>query len=270
LTFAQLVGFAFVFMIKFYGHELTLGQANALFGLLLLLMLGALDMDAPAVAGVVAALSLLVKPYGILFAPWLVVSADRRALIAFCLTTAAVMLLPALVYGWTGNLHLLTSWYQTVTSTTGENLIVSDNISFAAMWAKWLGAGRPAAALAIASTLAIFASAGWTWMQRRNVDAPSYLEISQIMILVPLVSPQGWDYVLLLATPAVVVVIDRWRDVSFAWRVVTGATLAVMGLTIFDVMGRSLYGKFMATSLISVSAIGLVAALVNLRRLKLA
>ncbi len=270
LTFPQLVGLTFIFMVKFYGHELTLGQANAIFGLLLLLMLGALDMDAPAAAGVFVALALLVKPYGVLFAPWLLVSAGRRALVAFAATTIAVLILPALVYGWTGKLHLLAAWYHTVTSTTGENLIVSDNISFAAMWAKWLGAGRPAAVLAIVSALAVFALAAWTWWRRRDVDAPNYLEIALLMILVPLVSPQGWDYVLLLATPAVVVVIDRWRDVSAAWQIVTGATLAVMGLTIFDLMGRTLYARFMATSLISVCAVGLVAALVNLRRLKLA
>ena len=53
-----------------------------------------------------------------------------------------------LVYGWTGNLDLLAAWFRTVTETTAPNLLVADNISLAAMWAKWIGAGPLAAALA--------------------------------------------------------------------------------------------------------------------------
>ena len=90
------------------------------------------------------------------------------------------------------------------------------------------------------------------------------------MLLVPLLSPQGWDYVLLLATPAVVCLIDRWSQVDRRWQWLTGLALATMGLTVFDVMGRTLYEHFMATSAISVCAIFLAIALTHLRCTKLA
>ena len=48
--------------------------------------------------------------------------------------------------------------------------------------------------------------------------APEYLECALLMLLIPLVSPQGWDYVLLLATPAVVCLVDRWREFPTIWR----------------------------------------------------
>jgi hypothetical protein len=64
------------------------------------------------------------------------------------------------------------------------------------------------------------------------------------MLFVPLLSPQGWDYVLLLATPAVVCLVDRWSEMSVGWRVIVGLALALMGLTVFDVMGRDLYARF--------------------------
>jgi len=38
------------------------------------------------------------------------------------------------------------------------------------------------------------------------------------MLLIPLVSPQGWDYVLLLATPAVVCLVDRWGELTKWWQ----------------------------------------------------
>jgi hypothetical protein len=43
-----------------------------------------------------------------------------------------------------------------------------------------------------------------------------------------------------------------------------------MGLTFFDLMGRTVYGQFMALSIVSVCALGLLAALANLRRYEVA
>jgi hypothetical protein len=90
------------------------------------------------------------------------------------------------------------------------------------------------------------------------------------MLVIPLLSPQGWDYVLLLATPALVCLVDRYRELSGAWRFVAGASIGVMCLTIFDVMGRALYTRFMALSIVTVAALGVVAALARLRWRELA
>jgi hypothetical protein len=56
-------------MAKFYGRELALGQANVVFGALLLGSLGALDLAFPAVtAGLCVAAAFFIKPHGVLFA----------------------------------------------------------------------------------------------------------------------------------------------------------------------------------------------------------
>jgi hypothetical protein len=138
------------------------------------------------------------------------------------------------------------------------------------MWAKWIGAGAPATALAAATVVAVLALAVAVWWGRRRVASPDYLEYALLMLLVPLVSPQGWDYVLLLGTPAVACLVDRWPALTRTWRLVTGASLVLMGLTIFDVMGRALYGRFMALSIVTVAALGVALALAHLRRAALA
>jgi hypothetical protein len=178
---------------------------------------------------------------------------------------AAGLLLPAAVYGWHGNLALLDAWYRTVTGTTTGNLLGADNVSLAAMWAKWLGIGTAATALATITTGAALGLVATVWVRRRQVAEPDYLEYALLMLLVPLVSPQGWDYVLLLGTPAVIVLLDRWSEVGVEWRTATGVSLALMGLTLFDVMGRALYGRFMALSVVTVAAIGAAVALTHLR-----
>jgi glycosyl transferase family 87 len=252
-------------MAKFYSHELLLGQTNILLGVLLVAALLAAQIDLPAVAGVLIGLAAFVKPYALLLWPWLAVTYGLSAALATVVVVLIGLVLPSIVYGWSGNLALLRDWYRTVTASTAPNLLGADNISLAAMWAKWLGAGRPAAALATISSGAAVALAGAVWIKRRGLDAPEYLEIALLMLLVPLLSPQGWDYVLLLATPAIVCILDRWRDMKVGWRVAAAVSIAVMSFTIFDVMGRALYGRFMALSLVTVAALGIAASLAHLR-----
>ena len=103
------------------------------------------------------------------------------------------------------------------------------------------------------------------WVRRQGVAYPDYLEYALLMLIVPLLSPQGWDYVLLLGTPAVVFLLDRWPDMSRPWRIVTAVALTLMGLTIFDLLGRVLYGHVMALAVVSVAAIGAAVSVAHLR-----
>ena len=120
------------------------------------------------------------------------------------------LMLPAISYGWSGNLLLLREWYRTVSETTRPNLLSAENISFASMWAKWLAPGAAASALAALSAIAAVAAGLAAIARRRSVNEPNYLEGAYFLVLVPLLSPQGWDYVLLIALPAYVLILDRW------------------------------------------------------------
>lgn len=265
-----LIGLALVFLAKFLLHELLLGQVNLVFGLLVLAAVGALQSELPAAAGVLIGGAIAVKPYGVLFAPWLLVSAPRRATVALAITVVIILLAPSALYGVGGNIALLGDWWRTVTSTTAPNLLDTDNISFAAMWAKWIGPGRAATLLAAITGTAGLTLVADAWWRRKDADEPDYLEAAALLVLVPLLSPQGWDYVLLLSAPAVVLLLDRLPEVSPSWRAATWTMLAVMGLVIFDVVGKRAYYVFMNLSVVSLCAFGLVIALAHLRRAKLA
>jgi hypothetical protein len=261
----MLIWLTIVLMAKFYLHELTLGQSNILLGTLLVAALLAVQIDHPLVAAGLISAAAFVKPYSLVFLPWLAFTYGLEALGVAIGVLALGLALPIVVYGWQGNLDLLSGWWTIVTTSTPPNLTGGDNISLAGMWAKWLGEGTAAATLATASSVAILGVAAAVWSRRRSVSVPDYLEFALLMLAMPLLSPQGWDYVLLLGTPAVVCLMDRWNDVPLGWRLFTGAALALMGLTIYDVMGRELYQRFMADSIVSVAAIATVASLAHLR-----
>lgn len=263
---AALMGLTVLVMAKFYAHELTLGQANLLFGVLALGGIAAIQMEAPAAAGVLFGLAVCIKPYAALFGPWLLITEGRRATIAFASTCAAALAAPLAVYGWSGNLHLLVDWWRTVTASTAPNLTGADNISFSALGAKWLGAGLPARLLAGVLSAVGLGLVIDAWSRRKDVDEPAYLEAAGLLVLVPLLSPQGWDYVLLLATPAAALILDRLPELPRPWRVASWTALLVQGLVIFDLVGRQAYGLYMQSSVVTITGLAMIVVLGKIRR----
>ena len=261
---------AVVLMAKFYLHELNLGQSNVLLAVLLVGALAAAMRGRASWAGALVGAGVFVKPYALILVPWLWFAAGPASLVAFAATFAGGLLLPAAVYGWSGNLEQIGGWYRTVTDTTAPNLLAPENVSVATMWAKWLGAGPTASSLATATAVVVVAIAAVAWLWRRRVRQPAYLEFGLLMMLVPLLSPQGWDYVLLLATPAVVCLVDRFREMPRPWQIITAVAFAFMSFTIFDLLGRALYARLMVLSVVSVAAIVLVGCLIAVRRRALA
>ena len=252
-------------LAKFYLRELNLGQTNTLLGVLLVGALLAEQVDQRSAAGVLVALGIFVKPYAIILVPWLALVAGGPGLLAAGIVLAMGLALPALTYGWQGNLDLLAGWYRTVTDTSAPNLLVPENISVATMWAKWLGPGPTATMLAAGTGALLLALAVLVMLKRRPVQDPGYLEFGFLMLLVPVLSPQGWDYLLILAAPAFLCVLDRWSDVARTWRVISVLAIGLISFTIFDLLGRAIYTKLMAISIMTVAAIALVACLANLR-----
>ena len=265
----QLTWLAVLLMAKFYAHELNLGQTNILLGVLLVGALTAADAQRAPLAGALVGAGVFVKPYALILVPWLAFAAGLRGLGAAAATIAIGLLVPAVLYGWSGNLSELGAWYRTVTDTTAPNLLAPENVSFATMWAKWLGPGPRASLLAAITSVAAVGIAATAWLWRRQVHRPAYLEFSLLMLLVPLLSPQGWDYVFLLATPAAVCLADRFTAMDRAWRITTALAFAFMSFTIYDLLGRPLYVRLMALSVVTVAALVLVVSLVLVRRRRL-
>ena len=250
---------------KFFVKELAFGQFNLPVGLLMLGAVIAAQRGRRFGAGAAVAAGVFVKPYALVLVPWLARTFGWRSLVAFTLVMAAGLILPAASYGWDGNLALLQEWYRTVTETTRPNLLVSDNISFASMWAKWIGPGPLASNLALGSSITAMAAGGVLMLRRRQVAEPNFLEASYFCVLITLLSPQGWDYTLVLGLPGFMLLVDRWRDLSIAWRAVALTGFFLTSFTIFDLLGRTIYIRLVELSAVSVGAVLVAACLVRLR-----
>jgi hypothetical protein len=250
-------------MAKFFVRELALGQTNVLLAVLLLPAL-VRPSRRPWLAGIATGAAIFVKPYAALLLPWMAFR-QPRAIPGVAIAVAVGLLVPAATYGWSGNLALLADWAHTVTETTAPNLLHPDNVSLASMWAKWTSVGLTATALAAVSALALLAEACWTWFRTSRVRDAAFLEVGVLMLLMPLLSPQGWDYVLLLGMPVVAAVVDRWHALPSHLRAYFVLVAVVFATPIRLFMSVDAYNAVMATAVVSVAAIVLVGLGTSLR-----
>jgi hypothetical protein len=260
-----LVAVVVVAMAKFYGHELVLGQVNLLFAVIVVLAIRSMTLEREHAGGALLALAVVVKPYAAIFAPWLL--ARRRAASIASFSTALLLLavLPVPLYGVGGTIALYRDWWTVVTGSTVPNLTNADNVSIAGMYAKWMGAGALIGPLTGLTGLLLLVAAAFAFTRRGGLRHPHVLEGALLLTLVPLLSPQGWDYVFLVATPAIAILANYERELPGALRIAAIAAVLIVGLSLYDVMGRELYAWFMALSVITVCFVVVVAALVALR-----
>ena len=255
-----------VAMAKFYGHELVLGQANLLLGAIVTAAVVALQRGKEGTSGALFGLAVVIKPYAVLFLPWLAAIRRVRSLGTAIAGVSAALLLPALFYGLPGTWALHADWWQTVTVSTAPNLLNADNVSLAAFYAKWLGPNGTAAALAAVTGAALLGVAAHVVSMRGRVREPLGLEAALLLTLVPLLSPQGWDYVFLLATPAVTYLVNYTDRLPVGWRAAATIAVGVAAFSLFDIMGRRAYAAFMSWSIITVCYLVVIGALWALRR----
>ena len=176
---------------KFLVKELVMGQFNLPLALLLISAVIAAQRGERFAAGAFVAAGVFIKPYALVMVPWLAWTLGWRPFVTFGLVLVAGLLLPAAAYGWNGNLTLLHDWYRTVTDTTAPNLFTPENISFASMWAKSIGAGPAAQGLALASAVVAVGAGLFLMSRRQRVAEPNYLEGAYLLMLVPLLSPKA-------------------------------------------------------------------------------
>ena len=255
---------------KFYGHELILGQVNVLFAVLAVRALLAMQRGREWLAGVLLAFTIAIKPYGVLFIPWLLVRRKAPSVTAALLTLAVITVLPVPLYGVGGTIALYRDWWTTVSGTTPSNLLNPDNVSFASAYAKWFGAGAVATSLALVTAVGALVCTAIVLLYRRGLHFPEAVEGSVLLMLIPLLSPQGWDYVLLLATTAVVLLVNYLDRLPRALQAAVAVAGLTMGLSVFDLLGRPAYARFMEMAVITVCASVLLVALYTLRARRVA
>lgn len=259
-----LVFVALVALGKYYARDLMLGQINIIFAAVATGAVVALGSGREVLGGLFAALAIVIKPYALILLPWIAARRKPPSIIAAGAGVAAALLAPAALYGVNGTVALYKGWWTTVTTTTAGTLLSTDNISVAAMYVKWLGPGAPAWP-AIVTSVALLLAAVMVFRGRKGVARPDGLEGALLLAVMPLVSPQGWDYVCVVSTAAIMMLANYFDRLPGLWKPLTVVALAVIGLTLFDLVGRTWMFRLLNLAAITLGFLIVVVALCTLR-----
>jgi alpha-1,2-mannosyltransferase len=256
----------FLVLGKFYVHEMVLGQTNLMFVAVITAALLCMKRQQEAAAGVLIVVAIVLKPYAVILLPWLLVRRQSGSIIAAAIGMTGVLVLPIVRYGFARTVQLHFDWWQTVLTSTEPNLSNPDNVSWLSMYSKWFHIGGVAETLALATAVIAFAVVVHVYRLRRGLAFPELLEGALLLVLMPLLSPQGWDYVLLVATPAILCLVNYDDRLAPVMRALTIGAMIVIGFSIYDLIGRTAYRVFMRVSGITLCFFVVIAALAALRR----
>lgn len=262
-----------VIMGKYLLRELELGQINVFILLFMLVSARLLDRSDSSgrsrpetVAGCFWGLATALKPYTLVFLPYLVLRGKFKALAAGTACLAASLLLPGFYYGFSGNLSVIGEWIRSLTVSTPHLLTSQDNISVFACAAKHIGNSGSAFALGLGVAGGLALGFLLLVLSGRRLVKSLVLEVFLLLLLIPLVSPLGWDYTLLAGLPAVILLIRNFNRFPKAGRIALAVGSALMPLFLFDLFGRELYGALMRLCLPTANALALAGFLAYLRR----
>ena len=175
--------------------------------------------------------------------------------------------LPSVFYGLDKNIDVHREWYVTLSESTPAQLDVADNVSVIGALTKWSGDAALSGKLAIVIVLLLAVLVFAVIVRGRGISRSEILECSLLLTLIPLVSPMGWDYQFLTAVLAITFLADRFTELPLRW--LLAVNLAVIGFSIYDVMGRTAYQAFMNASVLTVCFAIVVAYLAYARAARL-
>jgi hypothetical protein len=110
---------------KFLVREITLGQTDFLILLLIFLSLHFVQHEKEFLAGIFLALSVLIKPTSLIFIPYFLYKKRFKVTVSAIAMSLVFLLVPSFVYGFWGNMNLLSGW-KTIMSISSPPLLAND------------------------------------------------------------------------------------------------------------------------------------------------
>jgi hypothetical protein len=278
-----------LFASKFLVREITLGQTDLLMLFFIFLFISFLDQGKEFLGGFFLSLSVLIKPVSLIFALYLLYKKKFKPvgyLIIFCIL---FLFIPAIIYGFSTNLKLLSGW-KTIMSVSSPPLLAVDlNQSLFAFFYRFLTPTIQQVNLSTLSyttvSLLIYVTIIglfllFFFLNRRSKFAekdflrhPECIEYSLLLIFMSLFSPLGWVQNYSSTIIAAMILIYYVLSTKFRDRFITIMLIAffiLVDLINFEIVGRKFNDLSLYLSFITWGMFILITCLSKLRLSKIA
>lgn len=262
----------FLILARYFLRELQLGQINTLIAFLLILMIWLLNRGeklssswGEKSAGLVWGLSTALKPYSLIFLPYFLIKKKWQALGFGLLFLALSLLIPSLFYGFRGNFEVLKEWQSSLSKSTPHLLDSQDNISIVAFFMKWTENLKLSIYLYGFVLIALALFLLYIILKGLKMNEALLLDCAIILVLIPLVSPLGWDYNLLFSALGIMITLHSFFKYPKFWRALLVTNFLVIFFSLYSILGRKLYADFMSLSIITINFTIIIAGLSYLR-----
>jgi len=259
-------------LIKYFLREIDLGQINTLVTLILLIMVWNLYRQTnershkeDIYAGLSWGLAVALKPYALIFLPYFLLKGKWRTLLSGMCILSIATFIPSLYYGLKGNFIVLNEWISTLSQSTPTLFTTWDNISIIAFFNKWTGDPKLSLVLTVIFLSVLAFLVLLLMILGKRVEKAAILECSVLLILIPLASPLGWDYNLLMSILGIMIIVHYFPYYTKIWRTVLVCNFLIIFFSVYDIIGKDLYSTFMSLSLTTLNFLALIGYLAFLR-----
>jgi hypothetical protein len=283
---------------KFLVREIRLGQTDFLILLFIFLCLLFIQRGKEFVAGIFLALSVLIKPTALIFIPYFLYRKKFRSVASTILMSLVFLLLPSLVYGFSGNMNLLLGWRRIMSVSSPPLLAVDMNQSIFAFFYRLLTSApyevnllnlsyTAVNAIIYATIIGLFLfllflnrkSGAIEKSFRMNLQDESFIhnkestEYSLLFIFMALFSPLGWFQNHSSSILAIMILVYYVLETKFKDKFIT--TMLVLFFILvdafnFETVGGGLNDLSLYLSFITWGIFILIASLSKLRLSKIA
>jgi alpha-1,2-mannosyltransferase len=252
---------------EFTYREISIGNTNAVVSLLTVAAcLWALrKRELPA--GMALAVATLFKPHYGIFLLYFLARRLWRSAATFGMVWIAALLVPAAVYGWSGNLTLHGAWLEVmrVHNAAGQWIhpMYGMNTVFEVL-------SRPFELLHLESFVSspvfpllvlLLLTAGLVIAARRAHSGLPAFPLIYLVACTPLLWQVDVNHFIFLL-PVILLLLGLWRTQAVWWRIAVAAGLVLLGGNIYELWGRANHAMFYDAGVYGIGALLLLLALI--------
>lgn len=246
-------------------RELHLGQVNLLLLWLYVVALYALYRNNPLLTGIPLAVSLFLKPFALIFIPFLLITGHYKAFANMFLFALIMFCLPFIFYPDMNNfLGLYASWLNEIAIELNnkQELLAAGNHTIFSVLARYSPLRfipfEGIAGMIYQLCLLLIIAGIYLWILIRDKTPEGNVRIYITLIaLIPLLAYTSYN-AFILTLPLTAYLLFHFRELSLPWKILFILSSIFMGGNIYDLVGSSLYDVFWAISVYTWGSLGML------------